>query len=104
MIFGLAGWNMDFDPVAAAGKAVQTAASDFFTGVANWFDDVKKFWNSITPSGAAKAIIKGILKPLPMGAGDKIADIYLVTLLVLMDLHSVTVLVMKLRGLLIKLA
>lgn len=75
MIFGLAGWNMDFDPVAAAGKAVQTAASDFFTGVANWFDDVKKFWNSITPSGAAKAIIKGILKPLPMGAGDKIADI-----------------------------
>ena len=67
-----------FDLTSTIRSAVSTITSgiqNFFGGIANWMNGVKAWFDSITISDVGKAIVKGLLMPLPDTIKNKVIDV-----------------------------
>lgn len=76
MFYAFSGIMFDLtSPIRNAVSTITSSIDNFFGGIANWMNGVKAWFDSITISDVGKAIVKGLLAPLPKTISDKVIDV-----------------------------
>ena len=76
MFYAFSGIMFDLtSPIRSAVSTITSSIQNFFGGIANWMNGVKAWFDSITISDVGKAIVKGLLMPLPDTIKNKVIDV-----------------------------
>lgn len=76
MFYAFSGIMFDLtSPIRSAVSTITSGIQNFFGGIANWMNGVKAWFDSITISDVGKAIVKGLLMPLPDTIKNKVIDV-----------------------------
>ena len=76
MFYAFSGIMFDLtSPMRSAVANITQGINNFFGGISNWMNGVKAWFDSITISDVGKAIVKGLLAPLPKTISDKVIDV-----------------------------
>lgn len=76
MFYAFSGIMFDLtSPIRSAVSTITSGIQNFFGGIANWMNGVKAWFDSITISDVGKAIVKGLLMPLPDSIKNKVIDV-----------------------------
>ncbi|MBF1107027.1 MAG: C40 family peptidase [Solobacterium sp.] len=76
MFYAFSGIMFDLtSPIRSAVSIITSGIQNFFGGIANWMNGVKAWFDSITISDVGKAIVKGLLMPLPDTIKNKVIDV-----------------------------
>ena len=76
MFYAFSGIMFDLtSPMRSAVANITQGINNFFGGISNWMNRVKAWFDSITISDVGKAIVKGLLAPLPKTISDKVIDV-----------------------------
>lgn len=76
MFYAFSGIMFDLtSPMRSAVANITQSINNFFGGISNWMNGVKAWFDSITISDVGKAIVKGLLAPLPKTISDKVIDV-----------------------------
>lgn len=76
MFYAFSGIVFDLtSPIRSAVSTITSGIQNFFGGIANWMNGVKAWFDSITISDVGKAIVKGLLMPLPDTIKNKVIDV-----------------------------
>lgn len=76
MFYAFSGIMFDLtSPIRSAVSTITSGIQNFFGGIANWMNGVKAWFDSIAISDVGKAIVKGLLMPLPDTIKNKVIDV-----------------------------